>query len=141
MDPNIVSNLLPRISTHFFDMHRWQRTLLTLSLLIFGAGATGQITSHFGTVNEQTAATDAPPGAVKHAPEPTMREWLSPWAMRFGGSMLGGFLIGFALRVFLRITVMLLALGAAIMMGLSYFNVTNVDLTPAKTKYDSAIHW
>ena len=47
----------------------------------------------------------------------------------------------FALRVFVKITLTLLALGAAIMMGLSYFNITNIDLTPAKTKYDSAIHW
>src|SRR4051812_39369262 len=141
MDPVVASTLLPKISMHFFNMHRWQRTLLTLSLLIFGAGATGQITGYFGHVNEQTAATDVPRDTVKQAPEPTLRERLSPWATRFGASMLGGFLIGFALRVFIRITVSLIALGAMIMMALSYFNVMNVDLTAAETKYDSGIHW
>jgi len=61
--------------------------------------------------------------------------------MRMGLSLLIGFLLGFALRVFVRITVTLLVLGIGLLMLLSYFHVVNVDFSAEKTKYENTIHW
>jgi uncharacterized membrane protein (Fun14 family) len=156
-DP-LGSDLLSKLATHIWHMKRWQRLLFTLSVVLFGAGSAGQITSYFNDPPPTVAKTDNPesqiPGAAPkliderahpiqpvNEPEPTFRQKLSPWAMRIGGSFIAGFLLGIALRIFLKITAIALVLGVGLLTLLSYFNVLNIDLTAAKTKYEDSIHW
>jgi len=143
-------DLLGKVATHIWSMHRWQRGLFTVALAMLIGGAATKVTAPPAPQPAAPAAVGAPgspaaqfnaPSAPQEQPDPTFRQKRSADAVRIGASILGGFLIGFGLRVFLRITAMLLALGALVMMGLSYFNIMNVDLTAAKTKYESAIHW
>jgi uncharacterized membrane protein (Fun14 family) len=138
-----------RLVSNALDLGRWQRRLLMVSLLVFGSGMVSQMTS------SHPQSPDAPEASIANskgflsqsttppppAPEPTLREKVSPWAMKVGASFMGGFLLGFALRTFLRITATVVALGAALFLGISYFGGKNIDLTEARTKYEGAIHW
>src|SRR5947208_1233908 len=117
---------MDKIIAHFLDMHRWQKALLTLSVALFGTGTAHQMTTYFGATPPVATA----PSNVQNqppAPEPTLGEKLSPWAMRVGASFIAGFLLGFALRVFVRITMTILLVGVIVMVLLSRFNVVNVD--------------
>jgi uncharacterized membrane protein (Fun14 family) len=136
-------DFLSLISSHVFSMQRWQRGLVLVSVLLFGSGSVGKMSDYFGQRNQPVVAPadSSKPIPSPPPPEPTLQQKLSPWAMRVGLSLLMGFLLGFALRVFVRITITLLVLGAGLMMLLSYFNVLNVDLSSAQTKYNSSIHW
>ena len=136
-------DFLSLISTHVFNMHKWQRGLVLVAVLLFGSGSVGKMSSYLGQKNQPVVApADAnKPIPNPPAPEPTLAQKVSPWAMRMGLSLLVGFLIGFALRVFVRITVTLLLLGIGLLMLLSYFHVVNVDLSAEKTKYESTVNW
>ena len=137
-------DFLSLISTHVFGMHKWQRGLVLLSVLLFGSGSVGQMSSYFGQKNQPAVAPIENGKSIPNpppAPEPTIQQRISPWAMRMGLSLLIGFLIGFALRVFVRITLTLLALGIGLVMLLSYFHVVNVDFSAEQTKYENTIHW
>lgn len=136
-------DFLSLISTHVFGMHKWQRGLVLLAVLLFGSGSVGQMSSYLGQKNQPVVApTDSSkPIPNPPPPEPTLAQKISPWAMRMGLSLLVGFLLGFALRVFVRITVTLLVLGIGLMMLLSYFHVVNVDFSAEKTKYENTVHW
>src|SRR5437667_797163 len=136
-------DFLSLISTHVFSMHKWQRGLVLLSVLLFGGGSVGQMSGYFGQKNQPVVAPSDTSKPIPNppAPETTLPQKISPWAMRMGLSLLIGFLLGFALRVFVRITVTLLLLGIGLMMLLSYFHVVNVDFSAEKTKYENTIHW
>lgn len=148
------SAAVSKVIANAVNLRGWQKSFLSVAILLFGAGSAGQLmgkiesdsprvvqnqpdnSSGSTLVEKQPDDTRAPKDT-----EPTLREKLSPWATRVGLSFMGGFIIGFALRTFLRITAMLLALGATLFLGISYFSGKNVDLTDAKTKYEGAIHW
>jgi uncharacterized membrane protein (Fun14 family) len=137
-------DFLSLISTHVFSMHKWQRGLVLVSVLLFGGGSVGQMSSYFGQKNQPVIAPTANGKSIPNpppAPEPTIQQKISPWAMRMGPSLLIGFLLGFALRVFVRITITLLVLGIGLMMLLSYFHVVNVDFSAEETKYENTLHW
>jgi uncharacterized membrane protein (Fun14 family) len=74
-------------------------------------------------------------------PPPTLQERLSPAAIRSGLGLIGGFIIGWAFRAFLKMMSIITFLIAAIFVGLSYFNVLNVDFTAAETKVKSSSAW
>src|SRR5262249_51725884 len=99
-------DFLSLISTHVFNMHKWQRGLALVAVLLLGGGSVGQMSSYLGKKNQPVVApADGKPIPNPPAPEPSVTQKMSPWAMRMGLSLLVGFLIGFALRVFVRITV------------------------------------
>ncbi len=147
MNPDIDGIVNPTFLTktvaHLWNMHHWQRGVLAIAVLLFGAGTVGKFTGNSNNQNTVAVSTDTPDTTSTSSPQPkpTAIQAMSPWAMRVGGSMLGGFLLGFALRTFVRITAALLALGLSVFMLLSYFNVMNVDLTSAENKYKSSIEW
>jgi uncharacterized membrane protein (Fun14 family) len=138
LDPIAVPSLISKIVAHFLDMHRWQKALLTLSVILFGAGGSHELTSYFGATPPATTAPavrGAPP-----APEPTLGERISPYAMRVGASFIAGFILGFALRIFVRITLGILFVGVVIFGLLSHFDMIHVDWSAEKTKYEGSIH-
>ena len=55
--------------------------------------------------------------------------------------MLGGFVIGWALRVFVKTTLIVGAAITALLGALSYFHVMNVDLTMVQQNYHSDMSW
>lgn len=141
MLPDTSPDFLSLITSHVFNMHRWQKMFLSISLLLFGTGSAGQITGLLARHATPAAATSVDSQNPPPESSPSLTERLAPWATRVGASFIGGFLLGFALRVFVRVTATLLVVAASIMMLLSYFNVMNLDLTAARTKYETSIHW
>ena len=156
-DP-LGSDILSKLASHIWQMKRWQRVLFTPSVALFGAGSVGQIMAYFKDPPPTVVKTDNPesqlPGAspklmdqrapatsTANEPEPTFRQRFSPWAIRIGGSFIVGFILGVAMRIFLKITALALVLGIGLLMALSYFNVLNIDLSSAKTKYEDSVHW
>jgi len=68
-------------------------------------------------------------------------ERLSPGMTRMGLSFIAAFVIGWAFRVFIKTMLLITVLGTALLLGLSYFGVLNVDFTKARTEYAGAIAW
>src|SRR5262249_54442933 len=134
---------------HVLTMAGWQKSLLTLATIVFGAGLAGQgvgVARHKAPANATTptaansrgiVTAENPPPEQSAAPE--QKAWyekLSPKATAVGLTFLVGFIIGWAFRVFVKMMMMISALAIAIFAGLSYFNVMNVDMSKAEQKYE-----
>ncbi|HEX3357461.1 MAG TPA: FUN14 domain-containing protein [Tepidisphaeraceae bacterium] len=145
LDGIVNPTFLTKTIAHLWSMHHWQRGVLAIAVLLFGAGTVGNIKNYFNPQNTPAISTATPgttdPISPAAQPEPTALQKMSPWAAKVGGSLLGGFILGFALRTFVKITSLLLALGISVFTLLSYFHVMNVDLTSAETKYKNSIEW
>lgn len=154
-----------------FSMPAWQKWFLSIAALVGGAGAAGQTYDKIVTprpVGTQVApavpASTATPGAafVDHGPtappgqlpppessnpansaEPpsTFIQSQSPWMTQIGLSFVGGFILGWAFRVFIKTMAIVTFLGVALLVGLSYFHVINVDFSAAREKYADSITW
>ena len=88
------------------------------------------------------APGSAPPPAAETAPEerdPSFAERHSPWASRVGVGFMGGFVIGWLFRAFLKTMALVTAAGAAIFWGLAHFDVIDVQL--AEERFKSTTSW
>jgi uncharacterized membrane protein (Fun14 family) len=141
----------------------WKKILLTLSLILVGGGAVMYGTSYFqGTAKEQVVereVTMEPSEAqqrgmsfvggsrgpvtvkVEEIIPPDWKARYGPWLMQTGVSFILGFVLGYAFRQFVKTLAILLALGVALTIGLSFFNVINIDFSGVQTQYESSLHW
>jgi len=161
----------PSVFTRFFgdvfSMPVWQKLTLGVAALLGGTGVAGQTYSHYnaappgplqtqvqtdntfpppansheivGTV--KTPEDSAPASPTEPQPAPSFFEQNAPAMTRVGLSFVGAFIIGWAFRVFVKAMLLITVLGAALLMGLSYFHVVNVDFSEARTKYADSIAW
>jgi uncharacterized membrane protein (Fun14 family) len=94
---------------------------------------------------DSTAQAPAPAAADRVPTQPVGNDDLftrvSPYATRLGVGYVAGFIIGWVFRFFLKTMMMITLVVGGLFAALSYFHVVNVDLTPAKQQYDSAMHW
>jgi uncharacterized membrane protein (Fun14 family) len=74
-------------------------------------------------------------------PPPTLYERLSPWASRVGVGFVGGFVIGWAFRAFLKTMALVAAAGAALIWGLAHFNVLHLDADAAEARFKTGTSW
>lgn len=86
------------------------------------------------------------PPSEPGAEEPVARDL--PWSARVGGwmaklglSFAGGLVLGIFFRVFLKTMAAITALAAGLVIGLSYFEVVNIDFTTMQANYDSFAGW
>jgi uncharacterized membrane protein (Fun14 family) len=152
----------PNLVDHVTTMPRWQKSLLTLAAILLAGGAAGQAMGYFqhrSSPDVTTSAHNSGPAAPANSrgivsgkpspdepeahaePKPTIVDKLSPFATKFGGTFIVGFLIGWAFRAFLKVMTTVTIAGAAIITGLSYFNVMNIDMTKAEKQYESSKVW
>jgi uncharacterized membrane protein (Fun14 family) len=148
-------SLSRRFLQHILHMPAWHRWVL-LGAIAFGVIGT------IGRVRQFTAPTPAPQSVSKggvmstphsgfadtdSAPDATATTttpvpwYLSPRFLSIGGSVLSGFLIGWAMRVFVKTTLLVGLAISAVIGGLSYFHVMNVDLTSVQQKYNGDVSW
>jgi len=157
----------PSVVTRFFgDVFRmpvWQKVILGIAALVGAAGVAGQVHKHLtppatqpaavttvdpslpnahGFVGAHTQASpEAAPAAAEPSAAPSVFEQYSPAMSRVGLSFVGAFVIGWAFRVFVKAMILVTVLGVALLLGLSYFHVVNVDFSAARTKYGDSIAW
>ena len=143
---------------HLVEMPRSHKIVLTLAAVLVICGLAGVITRRAtvettkavsnsnpaptpgrGFVSSDPAST--PPAPAPTPPPPTLTEKLSPTAIRSGLGLIGGFIIGWAFRAFSKMMAMITFLFGAIFIGLSYFNVLNVDFSAAQTKFKTSSEW
>ncbi|MGB7157769.1 MAG: FUN14 domain-containing protein [Tepidisphaeraceae bacterium] len=152
---------------HVAEMPSWQRKVLVLAGVLAVGGLVGQTISRIARSQAEPAAVnapedsrttgssaprssafaagDAPPTAASSteqpAPPPTFYERISPWASRLGIGFLGGFVIGWAFRAFLKVMALVTLAGIAIIWTLSHFNVLRVDMDAAESRFKSGTSW
>ncbi len=63
------------------------------------------------------------------------------WATRAGIGFIAGFVIGWIFRAFLKTMLLVSVLCGGLFLALSYFNILNLDLTKARTQYESGMSW
>ena len=68
-------------------------------------------------------------------------EQFSPATTRMGVSVVAGFVFGWLFRAFLKTMTFFVLIIAALLAGLSYFGILNVDFSAAREHYASAVHW
>jgi uncharacterized membrane protein (Fun14 family) len=144
---------------HLVEMPRSHKIVLTLAAVLVICGLAGVVTRRATVQTTKAVSNSAPaptPGRgfvspdsastpaaapTPAPPPPTLTERLSPTAIRSGLGLIGGFIIGWAFRAFLKMMAMITFLVGAIFIGLSYFNVLNVDFSAAETKFKTSSEW
>ncbi|CAN5514383.1 hypothetical protein BH10PLA1_BH10PLA1_18310 [soil metagenome] len=158
-------SVFARFFGDIFNMPIWQKGFLALATALGGAGVAGQTYSKFSPQQQPVVNTQNAPAAVtpsessgfvdeRRVPnpppdpaapdaqtEPGLVQYNSPWMTRVGLSFVGGFIIGWAFRVFIKTMMLVTVLGVALLVGLSYFHVVNVDFSAARVKYADSIEW
>ena len=154
--------------THLVEMPPWHRKTFVLAGVLAVSGLIGQAmtrisrapasvesrttetvsgggaaprSSAFATESSRTpaaATVDKPPPPP---PEPSTFERLSPWASRLGIGFIGGFIIGWAFRAFIKTMALVTAAGVALIWALSHFNVLHLDMNAAEAKFRSGTSW
>jgi uncharacterized membrane protein (Fun14 family) len=152
-------SLASRFFHDLFRMPSWHRYVL-LAAMAFGAiGIVGRVRQFTGAgTTPQSSVTATPQGGTSGtpqsnfgatdnstaapAPDANAQPWyLSPRFLSIGSSVIGGFIIGWALRVFVKITLTVGVAITALLGALSYFHVMNVDLTMVQQNYHSDMSW
>lgn len=72
---------------------------------------------------------------------PTIQQKIAPALTRMGLSAFVGLILGTIFRAFLKTMMMITAIIAAIVLGLSYFGIVDIDLSAAQTQYATASQW
>jgi uncharacterized membrane protein (Fun14 family) len=130
------------IIQHVLKMPRWQQGLLTVAIVTFGGGIAGQVSSYMshGSGSSSPGSSFVGQGAAADSDKPFIQR-ISPRLTAVGLSFVVGFVIGWLMRTFMKMATMLTMLIIAIMLGLSYFKVLNVDLSKAEVNYKDAREW
>jgi uncharacterized membrane protein (Fun14 family) len=145
---------------HLIEMPRWHKVVLTIAGGLAACGllgqASGMVAGSSPAVMRSDAPKDAPVGgshafdtrSTPTSPEPSaepqtpsMAVRVSPWATRVGLGFVGGFVIGWAFRAFIKLMATITIAGVAILAALSYFNVFNIDTDAAQSKLKSSTGW
>jgi uncharacterized membrane protein (Fun14 family) len=138
---------------HLLHMPAWHKYVLLGAIALAAVGTVGHVKQFIkggatatapGTSGStpQSNFASADNSTDPAAPDANAPPWyLSPRFLSTGGSVLAGFIIGWALRVFVK-TTLLTGLGiTALIGGLSYFHVMNVDLTSVQQHYHTDMGW
>jgi len=153
--------------THVATMPPWHRKLFITAGVLAVVGLIGQamtrvsqsqsapqapVTTTDGTSpsgaprssfvdSSSSSSTETPPPVAPAQPEPTMTQRLSPWATRVGVGFIGGFVIGWAFRAFLKTMALVTAAGVALIWTLSHFNVLKLDMDAAEERWKTGTSW
>jgi uncharacterized membrane protein (Fun14 family) len=163
-----VNSVPVRFFAHVSAMPVWQKVVLVVAILLACLGGSAWAMSHFnGPTKSTTTVTTTTPGAKTPAgassfvndggaaapasasttttteetkPQGLIEEF-SPATTRVGVSVVAGFVFGWLFRAFLKTMTFFALIVAALLAGLSYFGVLNVDFSAAREHYASAVHW
>ncbi len=143
-------------------MARWQKIMLIVGLILAGIGISGQVRQRLAPATESvvesspghgvtspgehrsfvgTGQTGKPSQPEATPAEPSAVQTNTPWMTRVGIGFIGGFVLGWAFRAFLKLMSLAAIVLGGLLLGLSYFNVVNIDLSAAREKYASASAW
>ena len=142
---------------------RWQITLLTIAgvVMLIGAGlwaysamtadeapvASNEQVSDFdrslsqGIAPSDNGGTEDPDQNQPDADKPFALENYSPALFRLGFSFFVGFAIAYALRSFLKITIIAIGLMLLGLFGLQYAGVVTVDWAVMEQYYNTSMEW
>jgi uncharacterized membrane protein (Fun14 family) len=159
--PSVAS----RFVGHLWCMPAWHRHVLLAALAIGAVGVVGRVRQFAGigyTPSQNTSVTAAqsapgttpqnnfgadhsvgsPTATDPNAADAAAQPWyLSPKFLSLGGSVVGGFIIGWMMRVFIK-TTLLIGLGiGAILSALSHFHVMNIDFSSVQQQYSGDLSW
>jgi uncharacterized membrane protein (Fun14 family) len=165
-----VNSVPVRFFAHVSAMPVWQKVVLVVAILLACLGGSAWALSHFngGTKSTTTVTTTNAPSGVRtpagssnfvngdSAPSSSgssttttteekkpqgLIEQFSPATTRMGVSVVAGFVFGWLFRAFLKTMTFFVLIIAALLAGLSYFGILNVDFSAAREHYAGAVHW
>jgi uncharacterized membrane protein (Fun14 family) len=163
-----VNSVPVRFFAHVSAMPVWQKVVLVVAILLACLGGSAWAMSHFngGTKSTTVTTTTANPGATpavggskfiddrgtaapaasstttttEEKKPQTLIEEFSPATTRMGVSVVAGFVFGWLFRAFLKTMTFFALIVAALLAGLSYFGILNVDFSAAREHYASAVN-
>lgn len=135
----------------------WKKLLLVLSVVVMVGALAMQGYAMLNNDDDATAApARAPNGSLAPAgfapgdvgaetgadePDPDTLDAWSPAIFRLGFSFFIGFCIGYAVRTFLKLSMLAIGLLALALFGLQYAGIVDVDWQAASGHYDSIAEW
>jgi uncharacterized membrane protein (Fun14 family) len=139
-----------RFFSDLVRMPLWHKGVLAAAIVVCGIGWGNRILHLGAYAPTPSATTTANPNQINavqtdstiadsQAPDTPTKP--APWARRVGGSVLLGFVVGWAFRTFLKAMTLVTILVVGTLAFLSYFNVMNVDLTSVQKEYSGASGW
>lgn len=130
----------------------WVRALVLVSVLVMAGGAALGVAARV-TGGERAGAGELPAGAsgfditgrgdgaaAGDTGGSWMREW-SPAIFRLGFSFFVGFAIAYALRTFVKLSLVVVGLFALLLFGLEYAGLLEIRWGAIGEKYDSIAAW
>lgn len=135
--------------SHVSLMPGWHKLVLLLGVLMALGGGVGQLVSAVAGGSDlkpgvnPTTRTIAPATSPADGGGPTYPfiGRVSPHSTGLGVSLVGGFIVGWLCRAFLKTMAMIGMLIFGVMFALSYFGVMNFDFTAARTEYANVMSW
>lgn len=136
----------------FRQMAVWKQALVALSIVLMGAGVALPFMLP-ASAPAQTTGGDLPPGAQGFAPTDADAEGsaavvgddatgeISPAIFRLGFSFFVGFAIAFAVRSFVRISLLVVGMYLLLTFGLEYAGLLEVRWGAVAEQYDSLAAW
>lgn len=92
-----------------------------------------------GGGNSSTGNAAPPPDSL--TPSQTWTGWGGSKGMKLGFGFVGGFVIGFLFRAFVKITTLVGVVIIGGLAALSHFNILHIDWAAARTAYDTHEQW
>ncbi len=143
--PSAVRNSLVRVSG-------FQIKTLIFALLVGMCGALGMSYHWFNSPEQSKPITITADGisfvaaGVSETSSPELDEdpwskWMSQKGFKIGISFIGGFIIGFIFRTFVKTMLFFTVCVVGILGALSYFQVVNIDFSHAEQAWNSNSEW
>lgn len=133
-------------------MALWKQALVGLSVVMMGAGVALPFVLPQTAPAQTAPAGDLPPGVQGLAPagaptdagaagEQGATSEVSPALFRLGFSFFVGFALAFALRQFIKVTLLAVGLYLLLTFGLEYAGIVAVNWGAMEQRYDSIASW
>lgn len=147
--------------THLVRMPRWQLKVMIVAAVLAVAGLVGQASHMIATAPTEPATAADRPSADSPAarssfmsgqpanderepppvPEPNLYQRIAPWATRLGIGFIGGFIIGWAFRAFLKTMAIVTVAAAGLFWALNHFNILDLDIASAESSFNASTGW
>jgi uncharacterized membrane protein (Fun14 family) len=137
---------------HVATMPAWHKLVLLIGMVMALGGGAGQLLSAVagGSNLHPDSAVSTPaspslhggssPTTAEPAPYPFLGRF-SPHSTRIGVSLVGGFIVGWLCRAFLKTMAIVILCFLGVMLLLSRVGILNLDFSTARHEYAGAMHW
>jgi len=151
LEPLRFANVHRHFASHCVVMPRWHRLLMIVALLLVIGGVVGwgwarskafpsSVSVPPAGSGSATALSEQGVGDQREVELPLVGK-VSVHALKIGASVVGGFIVGWLLRAFIKLMLLVVLAIVLMVLGVLYFTGHNLDLSGVREHYPTALVW